>query len=141
MTNYAQRQFEYAPSYESGYRVRPRAKVPGKKKGISVKNKKRILMLMMALGMLGLSVIMVISYGASVNYRNNQLRDQNAALAGEVETLRINVQSANNITDIERKAKKSLGMVYAEGKKYVVLSSEEKPAEKFASKLKAEAFR
>lgn len=141
MSAYAQRQFEYNPAYEGRYRANPKAKTGNRNRGISVRSKKKILGMVMLLGLIGLIAITSVAYAASINYSNNKLKEQNAAITGEVEGLKIEIQSANNIADIEKKAKKSPGMIYAEGKKYVVLSSEKRPVNNFASRLKAEAFK
>ena len=108
MSAYAQRQFEYNPAYEGRYRANPKAKTGNRNRGISVRSKKKILGMVMLLGLIGLIAITSVAYAASINYSNNKLKEQNAAITGEVEGLKIEIQSANNIADIEKKAKKSL---------------------------------
>lgn len=98
-----------------------------------------MLLLIVIAGIICVGMIVASAYGAAVNYSNNQLRDENIALQGEVESLQIEIQSANNIASIEKKAL-AQGMIYPEGSQFVVVSSQEKPEDGFASLLKKQAF-
>lgn len=140
MSGYAQRKYEYMPAYEAGYRAKTKAK-PARHKGLSNKDRKDILKILLIGGLIGIFIITAFSYAAKINYNNNKLRSTNSEIAGEVESLKTELQSANNINDIEEKAKKKLGMVYADGEKYVVLSYEKQPKKNFAGNLKAQAFK
>ena len=51
-----------------------------RKRGISVRSKKKILGMVMLLGLIGLIVITSVAYAASINYSNNKLKEQNAAI-------------------------------------------------------------
>ena len=73
-------------------------------------------------GLLALGIIVAAAYGASVNYNNNKLRDSNAALKCEVEMLEIEIQSANNIAEIQHRAEDELDMAYPAADQLVVLS-------------------
>ena len=94
-----------------------------------------MLLLIVVAGIVCLGMIIASAYGASVNYSNNQLRDENIAIRGEVESLEIQIQSANNIASIEKKAL-AQGMIYPEDSQFVVVSSQKKPEDGFASLLK-----
>ena len=98
-------------------------------------------MMLVFAGLLGIIIIITTAFAATINYKNNQLQNDITVLEGEVEALEIEIQSANNIAAIEQKASKDLGMKYAEGRSYVVVSSEEKNEnDNFAAKLKNSAY-
>ena len=73
-------------------------------------------------GIIALGIIIAAAYGAAVNYNNTKLRDSNAALQGEVEMLEIQIQSANNIAEIQSRAEGELGMAYPGVDQLVLLS-------------------
>lgn len=111
-----------------------------KKAHMTAKDKKKVILLLIVAGMVCIGIIIAGAYAASINYTNNQLRNDNAALQGEVESLQIEMQSANNIATIESKATKELGMVYPEGSQLVVLSGDKEPGGNFAANLKKTAL-
>jgi len=103
--------------------VRPRVTRQQRKKAeMTARDRGRILMALFVAGILALGIIIAAAYGASVNYNNNKLRDSNAALQGEVEMLEIQIQSANNIAEIQSRAEGELGMAYPAADQLVVLS-------------------
>jgi cell division protein FtsL len=132
------RQFEYEHAFE-GYNTRPRT---AKRKAgmLRAKDKKMIILAVLLAGLIGIMVIVAAAYSASINYKNNQLQREIAALEGEVESLEIEIQSANNIAAIENKASSDLGMEYADGERCVSIKSDKQPKKNFAAKLKKEAF-
>ena len=89
---------------------------------MTARDRSRILLALFVAGMLALGVIIAAAYGASINYNNNKLRDSNAALKGEVEMLEIQIQSANNIAEIQERAEAELDMLYPAADQLVVLS-------------------
>jgi len=106
----------------------------------SAKDRKRVLATIVVCAMICLGLIVSAAYGAAINYSNNQMKNENKALSGEVDSLKVEIQSANNVASIEKKAKSKLGMVYPKGKHYVVVTGKEKPDSDFASLLREEAF-
>lgn len=137
----AERRVEYGQSHRSyDFDVKPRVgRQQRKSAALSAKDRSRMLLLIVIAGIICVGMIVASAYGAAVNYSNNQLRDENIALQGEVESLQIEIQSANNIASIEKKAL-AQGMIYPEGSQFVVVSSQEKPEDGFASLLKKQAF-
>lgn len=93
-------------------------------------------------GLIAIGIIIAGAYAAAVNYHNNQLREENAALQSEVESLNIELESAANLANIEKKASSQLGMVYPDGDKLVVI--EKNPSKQtennLAANLKKNAF-
>ena len=105
------------------YEVRPHVTRQQRKKAeMTARDRSRILLALFVAGMLALGIIIAAAYGASVNYNNNKLRDSNAALKGEVEMLEIQIQSANNIAEIQERAEAELDMLYPAADQLVVLS-------------------
>lgn len=90
--------------------------------------------------MVFIGVIIAGAYAASINYQNNQIRESNQALQSEVQSLHIDLESASNLANIEKRATKDLGMVYPDGDKLVVLSTAKKVDSNLAVKLKKKAF-
>ncbi|MEA4922030.1 MAG: cell division protein FtsL [Eubacteriaceae bacterium] len=136
--------YEYQETYRTGgidFDIRPRSRKNGRKKaGLTAGDKKKLIILLLAAGLVCVGIIIAGAYAATVNYTNNQLRDSNAALQGEVESLQIEIQSANNLATIEKKATKEIGMVYPEGQQLVVLSGKTEPDKNFAADLKKSAL-
>lgn len=132
----------YRARERAGYNARPRTKKRRtQSSGLTARDRQHLLMMLIVAGLLGIIIIITTAFSATINYKNNQLQNDITVLEGEVEALEIEIQSANNIAAIEQKASKDLGMKYAEGNSYVVLSSEEKGKnDNFAAKLRDNAY-
>ena len=118
-----ERGYVYQDRRRRDYEVRPHVTRQQRKKAeMTARDRSRILLALFVAGMLALGIIIAAAYGASVNYNNNKLRDSNAALKGEVEMLEIQIQSANNIAEIQERAEAELDMLYPAADQLVVLS-------------------
>ena len=118
-----ERAYGYQDRRRRDYNVRPHVTRQQRKKAeMTARDRSRILLALFVAGMLALGIIIAAAYGASVNYNNNKLRDSNAALKGEVEMLEIQIQSANNIAEIQERAEAELDMLYPAADQLVVLS-------------------
>ena len=118
-----ERGYVYQDRRRRDYNVRPHVTRQQRKKAErTARDRSRILLALFVAGMLALGIIIAAAYGASVNYNNNKLRDSNAALKGEVEMLEIQIQSANNIAEIQERAEAELDMLYPAADQLVVLS-------------------
>ncbi len=118
-----ERGYVYQDRRRRDYDVRPHVTRQQRKKAeMTARDRSRILLALFVAGMLALGIIIAAAYGASVNYNNNKLRDSNAALRGEVEMLEIQIQSANNIAEIQERAEAELDMLYPSADQLVVLS-------------------
>ena len=107
---------------------------------LSAKDKSHILLAVLLIGMVFIGVIIAGAYAASINYQNNQIRESNQALQSEVQSLHIDLESASNLANIEKRATKDLDMIYPDGDKLVVLSTAKKVDSNLAVKLKKKAF-
>ena len=98
--------------------------------------------MLVAIGIIGIGVIIAGAYAAMVNYHNNELKEQNAALQSEVQSMEIDLESATNLANIEKKASKELVMVYPDGDSLVVIkkSSSASKDTGLAANLKKNAF-
>ncbi len=118
-----ERGYVYQDRRRRDYEVRPHVTRQQRKKAeMTARDRSRILLALFVAGMLALGIIIAAAYGASINYNNNKLRDSNAALKGEVEMLEIQIQSANNIAEIQERAEAELDMLYPAADQLVVLS-------------------
>ena len=118
-----ERGYVYQDRRRRDFDVRPHTTRQQRKKAeMTARDRSRILLALFVAGMLALGIIIAAAYGASVNYNNNKLRDSNAALKGEVEMLEIQIQSANNIAEIQERAEAELDMLYPSADQLVVLS-------------------
>lgn len=107
---------------------------------ITASDKKKLFMLVLIAGLLCITMVIVSAYVASMNYQNNKLKESNKALQSEVQTLQVKVKSASGIAAVADKATGKLGMVYPSGKKYVKLTTADKPSSDLASLLKKQAY-
>ena len=109
---------------------------------LSAAEKGHILILLVAIGIIGIGVIIAGAYAAMVNYHNNELKEQNAALQSEVQSMEIDLESATNLANIEKKASKELGMVYPDGDSLVVIKKSASASKDtgLAANLKKNAF-
>jgi cell division protein FtsL len=138
----AERWYEYQGNF-SKYGFDMKARQPRqerKKAATTAKDKSRVLWLIITIGIVGIIAVIMAAYGASINYTNNQLKDENAALRGEVEMLQIEIESESNIAEIQDKAVNDLGMVYPEGRKLVNVKNTSETPKNLASTLKKNAF-
>lgn len=107
----------------------------------AMENDKKVMLLLVAIAALVLIMVVVMSsYAAKLTYDINRTQVENDALIGEIEDLDVKRMSSTNITYIEEKAKKELGMKNAGAKNSVYISSDEVPETGFADILKQKAY-
>ena len=103
-------------------------------------NKRKVILNMLAGGILCIVLVVLTAYSAELKCDNNGLINENEALQGEIDTLKIKIKSANNIEHIEAYATEKLGMVYPEHDECVYLDQESAPDANFAMSLKQQAY-
>lgn len=123
-----------------GLDMRPKTAERSSGAEITASDKKKLFMLVLIAGLLCITMVIVSAYVASMNYQNNKLKESNKALQSEVQTLQVKVKSASGIAAVADKATGKLGMVYPSGKKYVKLTTADKPSSDLASLLKKQAY-
>lgn len=139
----AEKWYQYQENYQKyGFDMkpqRPRRQVR-QRPMVSAKDKVRMLLLLLVVGIICVGLIIAAAYAASVKYDTNQIIKENNALSAEIENLDVKVYSINNIEAIERKATKEQKMVYPTSKQIVYLAGDEVPKDGFAEVLKKQAY-
>ena len=103
-------------------------------------DKKAMLTLVLVGAIIMIMVVVMSSYAAKLTYDINKTQVENDALIGEIEDLDVKMMSSSNISYIEKRATKELGMKNAGTKNCVFISAEDVPEEGFADILKAKAY-
>lgn len=140
----AEKWYEYQENYQKyGFDMKP--KQPRKKQKpqnsrITAKDKMRLMILTVIVGILCIGLIITTAYAASIKYDTNQLVKANNTLEAEIENLNVKIYSSNNIEAIEEKAAGDLGMKYPSSKQMVYLTEDEKPDKGFADILRKQAY-
>lgn len=119
-----------------------RRTMPARRKitAVSAKDRRKMVVAVFAVGIIVILFLIANAYALQINYENNQIRDEISALQGEVDAMEVEMQGANNLAALEKKAK-DIGMVYPEGSGYVVLKGDtDKPTKDFAAALKEKAY-
>lgn len=107
----------------------------------AMENDKKVMLSLVAIAALVLIMVVVLSsYAAKLTYDINRTQVENDALIGEIEDLDVKMMSSTNITYIEERAKKELGMKNAGTKNSVYISADSAPEEGFADILKQKAY-
>lgn len=120
---------------------RERKKARNKKRHIaSAKDRKRALLYVVVLAAVCIGVVIAGAYAASLKYQINSLIASNTEIEREIETLNVEIKTANNISAIETRAIEELGMVYPTTGEIVYVMKEEEPATEFAMLMKDQAY-
>lgn len=93
-----------------------------KRSGVSAKDRIKPVLVILIVGMAFVGIIIANAYAASIKYGINNIAEQNETLRGDIDTLTVEIHSANNIETIESKALKDLGMVEPDSKHCVYLT-------------------
>ncbi|MEG0830526.1 MAG: hypothetical protein RSD88_06680 [Anaerovoracaceae bacterium] len=140
----AEKWYEYQENYQKyGLDMKPkqpRKKIQPRKQTVSSKDKAKLLIATVLIGVLFIGVVVTTAYAAAVQYSINQTVQQNGILKAEIQALNVKIYSANSIETIENAAMKDLGMIYPKSKQRVYLDKAKTPGDNFASKLKEKAY-
>lgn len=140
----AEKWYEYQENYQKyGFDMKP--KTPRKKpkrqnSGITAKDKMRLLLLTVVVGILCIGLIITTAFAASIQYETNQIIQQNHELEAEIENLNVTLYSESNIEAIEKKAMSKQGMVYPAAGQVVYLTKDDLPKEGFADIMRKQAY-
>jgi len=107
---------------------------------MSVQDKRRVILTIVIAGIICIAMVVLTAYAAELRCENNELIDKNAALQGEVETLSVQIKTANNIEHIEKVATTKLGMRYPTSDECIYITNSDKPKGNFATVIKKEAY-
>ncbi|MBR6014532.1 MAG: hypothetical protein IK059_00455 [Firmicutes bacterium] len=106
----------------------------------SAKDRKRAMMYVIVLATVCIGVVIAGAYAASLKYQINSLIASNTEIEKDIETLNVEIKTANNISTIEERALTELGMVYPSTGEIVYVMGEEEPATEFAMLMKDQAY-
>ncbi len=141
----AEKWYEYEENYikyglDLGTDVR-RKKAPKAKRHIaSAKDRKRGMVYIILLAAVCVGVVISSAYAATLKCEINSIIAANTDIEREIETLTVEIKTANNISAIETKAINELGMVYPTSAEIVYVIEEDEPATDFAMLLKDQAY-
>jgi cell division protein FtsL len=143
----AEKWYEYQDSYKrSGLDMKPSTvkkeniKSKSQSSTINAKDKSRLLMLTVLIGVLCIGVILSTAYAASVKVHINTMIKENAVIQGEIENLNVKIESASNIQIVESRAVTELGMVYPTSEQLVFINGTQEKVKDFALALKEQAY-
>ena len=141
----AEKWYEYEDNYKRygldmrpAERRQPRAKA--KRYAASSKDRSRGMMYVIILAAVCVGVVISTAYAASVKCEINALIASNTEIQHDIETLNVQIKTANNISAIETRAIDELGMIYPTSENIVYVMGEEEPATNFAMILKDRAY-
>ncbi|MDD3170143.1 MAG: hypothetical protein PHC91_11860 [Eubacteriales bacterium] len=143
----AEKWYEYQDSYKRyGFDMKPTTE---KKESIKSKNSNavmnakdrfRLVLLTVLIGVLCLGLILSTAYAASVKYHINTMIKENAVIQGEIENLNVKIESASNIQIVEARATTELGMLYPTAEQLVFIDGTRETVKDFALVLKEQAY-
>lgn len=99
------------------------------KTSFTARDKKIALMLVVVIGIAGILSIVSAAFSATLKYQVNTLVRENQMLENEIADTDIKLQTANSITNLEKKAKKKLGMKYPSSSQIVYVNDIETPGD------------
>lgn len=143
----AEKWYEYQDTYKR-YGLDMRPKTPKKEMikpktssaVINAKDKFRLLMLTVFIGVLCIGLILSTAYAASVKYHINNMIKENEVIQGEIENLNVKIESASNIQIVESRASTELGMTYPKPEQLIYLNGTQKKSKDFALVMKEQAY-
>lgn len=128
----------YQPQYTERkvYEAKPVHKK--KEDTLNVKAKISMLLAVVFVGVLVSIMVVGTAFASELTYQNNELKKENAKIAKEIQTIKVEVQASSNVGKIENTALNKLGMVYPAGEQFIQITKSDNAG--FASKLREEAF-
>jgi Cell division protein len=107
---------------------------------MNASQKRKILFATVVTGLVCILIVLLAAYSAELRCENNDYIKQNDALQGEIETLNVQIKTANNIEHIEYVATTKLGMVYPTEGECVYVTPDDAPDQNFASTIREQAY-
>jgi cell division protein FtsL len=143
----AEKWYEYQTSYRKyGLDMKPTAQpdvavLPKEAKHmIDAKDKSRLMLLTVFVGLICICLIVMAAYTAQIKYDINGVLAKSDKLQGEIDNLSVQINSASNITSIENKAETRLGMIYPTSDQITYIETEKETITGFAQTLKQIAY-
>jgi len=143
----AEKWYEYQDSYKRySFDMQPRTeRKPAQRSksnsAVSAKDRLRLLILILFVGVTGIGLIVANAYASSVQHHINTIIKDSRVVQGEIENLNVKIESASNIQIIEQRALNEIGMVYPGPDDLVYINNTEtEKAQDFAMLIKEGAY-
>lgn len=143
----AEKWYEHQTSYKKyGLEMKPSTEKNNKddqkmtRPNLSTKDKARLFLLTIFMGLLCITLIISAAYSAQVKYNINGLLAESDMVEGEIENLHVAINSAANIAAVEEKAINELGMVYPMPEQIAYIEPKGDDINDFALALKQIAY-
>ncbi len=124
---------------ENGKVKRPATKTR-KKNSLRAKDRARFMLYVIVLAIVCIGVVISGAYAATLKCSINSLISENDKIEKEIETLNVEIKSANNLTSIEEKAVGELGMIYPGPGEIVYVMDEPETDGRFGLLLMEQAY-
>lgn len=125
----AYRQHGLTPEEKQEIALSQKKKPVQKKSIFSARDKKVILMLVAVIGLAAILSIVSAAYTATLKYQINTLMQENVTLENEIVDTDIKLQTSNSIINLEKRAKKMLGMKYPSSDQIVYVNDIKTPGD------------
>ena len=142
----AEQWYKYQDDYKRyGFDMKPKTErtqnIKSKEKQtISTKEKFRLVLLTIVVGILCVSLILTTAYAAKIKFNINTMLKENVIIQGEIENLNVNINKGKNIQIVEARAVAELGMVYPASNQLVYVQGDTNKIKDFALVLKEQAY-
>ncbi len=107
---------------------------------IEMRSHWRFIISIFVLGGICAFIVVLGAYAAELRCENNSLIAENKELQTTIDTLDINLKSANSVDHIESVATEQLGMVYPKEDECIYMSSADSPKQNLALEIRENAY-
>lgn len=125
----AYRQHGLMPDQQDAPVRKPVKKTVKKTSSFTARDKKIALTLVAIVAIFGIISILSAAFTATLKFQVNSLISANETLENEIADMDIKLQTANSITNLEKKAKNKLGMKYPSSSQIVYIDDIETPGD------------
>lgn len=107
---------------------------------VNIARFKSSFILIVIVSLVFLSIVAMSAFAADLQTKNNDLRQANANLQAEIDSLNSQIGAVTNIERIEKVATKEYGMVQPNANNYIAISEETAVDQDLAAIIKDEAY-
>lgn len=133
--------FDFGEQRKAAAKKEAKHNNPAAKRAALLKRDKRTtVMAVLVAGLLLIGAIVVSAYTADLKYENNELIASNTEIQDEIDVLTVKIQSATNLSNIEKIAREKYGMSYPDEGQYIYITNNDEPSKKFATGIKKEVY-
>ncbi len=132
---------KYGPGLKPDLPRQERRRTTAEEVTVNLKDRARLLLLLVILGALGVGLIITAAYSTQVKLETNSIIAQTKAMQGEIDNLNLEIKKSGNISYIEEIAVNELGMVYPEFSQIAFIDVNGGDSPEFAAVLRQMAFK